>query len=243
MPKLICQEATKFKKCIEAITNLVEEGVFKFRQDGLYFKATDPSQIAMIEFTMPKDAFEVYEFENQNAGIDLRYFLQILSRARAKEKLILELSESTLHITFSNKTKRTFKIPLLDIAAQELPDPKIEFTAKAKLNAGLIQDALKDASLITTHVLITLNPEGLTISANSNKGETSTFCSKENLAMLETNSQAVAMFPLDYLQNILKAAPADSEITLSLATDAPLKVAFSLNQAKVVYYLAPRIEG
>jgi len=143
MPELVSQDAVKFKKCIEAIANLVEEGVFHFKKEGLYFKATDPSQIAMIEFFMPKDSFESYNFENNNAGVDLRYFLQILSRAKSKEKLRLSLSENTMEIIFLNKTKRTFKMPLLDITAQELPDPKIEFGSKAKLNAAIMPGRIK----------------------------------------------------------------------------------------------------
>ena len=51
------------------------------------------------------------------------------------------------------------------------------------------------------------------------------------------------MFPLDYLQDMLKAASSDTKVSLSLKSSAPVKVSYSIGEASINYFLAPRIEN
>ncbi len=53
---------------------------------------------------------------------------------------------------------------------------------------------------------------------------------------------AKAVFSLEYLNNILKAAEIPSVVIISLKSDSPLKVEYSIGDGRVIYYLAPRIE-
>ena len=50
------------------------------------------------------------------------------------------------------------------------------------------------------------------------------------------------MFPLEYLADMLKAAPSDSDVKLFIKTNAPVKIAYALGDAEIIYFLAPRIE-
>ena len=48
--KLVVQDAPTLKAAVDSIVCLVEEGQFEIKNDGLYFRAMDPSQISMISF-------------------------------------------------------------------------------------------------------------------------------------------------------------------------------------------------
>ncbi|HID72645.1 TPA: DNA polymerase sliding clamp, partial [Candidatus Micrarchaeota archaeon] len=59
---------------------------------------------------------------------------------------------------------------------------------------------------------------------------------------ITTGDGAKATFPLQYLEDIVKAASSSSMLNINLETDRPLKVAYDIEGAKVTYFLAPRIE-
>jgi len=54
---------------------------------------------------------------------------------------------------------------------------------------------------------------------------------------------ARSTFPLQYLEDIVQACPDNAPLTIYLKTNAPLKVEYEVESAKVTYYLAPRIDS
>ena len=60
---------------------------------------------------------------------------------------------------------------------------------------------------------------------------------------MNVTKPARATFPLQYLDDIVKACPDNAPLTIHLKTNAPLKVEYEVESAKVIYYLAPRIDS
>ncbi len=246
--KLVLDNAVEFKKAIDAISVLIDEAEFTISEEGLKLKATDPSQISMIDFKLPKTAFSEYELEKETKiGLDLDYLSQIMSRSKQGEKLILELNEkeSRLKVQLKGSSTRNFFIQLLDISSTELPSPKLESDAVVKANAGLIKDGLKDALLVSTHVTLGVTSKNFFIKANSSKGESINEITKEdeNLKELNAKKECYAMFPLNYLQDMLKSADSNTLIELQMKSNAPIKIIYSIGNAELEYFLAPRIES
>ncbi|MDO8627491.1 MAG: proliferating cell nuclear antigen (pcna) [Candidatus Diapherotrites archaeon] len=246
--KLVFDDASSFKRCVDAIAVLIDEAEFQVDKDKFALKATDPSQISMIDFELPASAFKEYTIKSpMRLGLDLDYFSQVMSRAKPKEELTLELDEknSRLSVTFKGSSTRKFSVPLLDLTSNELPNPKIEFDAHIKLRAELLQDSLKDAALISTHFTFAVTDEKFCIKANSSKGELNNEISKKDsgLVELKVSEECKAMFPLDYFSDMLKASSSQDVIELDLKANAPLKLSYSVGPAKLVYFLAPRIDN
>jgi proliferating cell nuclear antigen len=248
MVELVLENAGNFKKCIEAISVLIEEAEFILDKDSLSLKATDPSQISMIDFKLPKKAFKEFNVPSQKKiGVDLDYLNQIMSRAKASDELEIKLDEenSRLKLSFKGSSKRSFSIPLLDISRQELPTPKIEFEATAKIKADSLQDALKDASLVSSHITLGIENDKFFMKADSSKGNWEHETSKKDSALVELQvlKEGKAMFPLEYLQDMLKAASSDTVVSIGLKANYPISLAYAIGDASVSYYLAPRIES
>ncbi|MBU2099801.1 proliferating cell nuclear antigen (pcna) [Candidatus Micrarchaeota archaeon] len=246
--KLVLDNAVEFKKAIDAVSVLIDEAELIVSKDGLKLKAADPSQISMIDFKMPKEAFSEYKVESETKiGIDLDYLSQVLNRSKSSEKLILELDEkdSRLKIQLKDSSVRSFSVPLIEISSSDLPTPKIEFDAEVKATAGLIQDGLKDAVLVSTHVTLGVTSKNFFIKAGSSKGDSANEITKDdkNLKELNAKKECYAMFPLSYLQDMLKAASSDTEVHLYLKTNAPVKITYAIGKAEIEYFLAPRIES
>jgi len=134
---------------------------------------------------------------------------------------------------------------LLDISGMVPKQPKIEFDSKVKINGSAFKESLKDASLVSSHVVLRAREGGFDIEAKGDKGEVKIETKKDDDAMLEhtVNAEAKAMFPLEYLNDLLKGADAGAVVQADMKTDAPLKVEYCIGEATITYYLAPRIEN
>ena len=245
--ELVLKDASVFKRSIEAISVLIDEAELVIKKDGLELKATDPSQISMVDFSMPKKAFEKFDASETRLGLDLDYLNQVLSRVAAGDKLILELDEkkSFLNVSFKGKAERSFQVPLIDISASEVPTPKIDFDSELSINSGFLQGAFKDAALISSHITVGCDDKKFFVKANSSKGNLNEEArhDKETINEMKVKSDCKSMFPLDYLQDMLKAASSGEFVSIHIKSNAPIKISYLIGEASITYFLAPRIES
>ncbi|VVC04406.1 DNA polymerase sliding clamp [Candidatus Bilamarchaeum dharawalense] len=244
--KLVVQDAPALKSAVDAIVCLVEEGQFEVKNDGLHLKAMDPSQISMVSFTMPKAVFVEYHLpEERKIGVDISQLSNVLARGKKGEKAELGVEEGRLVVKFfGEKHKRTFKIPLIETGDRVQREPKIEFQNFAKIKADAIKETLKDAKLISSHVRLQLTPEQFIVDVRGENGDVRAEFDKGSGEVIELNTTtaAKATFPLQYLEDMVKATGPNSIVTINLETDRPLKLEYDIDGTKVIYYLAPRIE-
>lgn len=245
---LVLENAVDFKRSMDAIAVLVDEAQLVINSEGVSLKATDPSQISMVNFELPKSAFKEFKMDEPlKLGLDLDYISQILSRARKDDSLKLELdkNKTTLKVTFTGQGTRSFTVPLIDVTEQQLPNPKIEFDAELRLTSDALKDAFKDAELISSHVVLEAAAQALVVRAHSSKGTLAHEVSKTEKCVKEftVKNACKSIFPLDYLQDMLKASDVSTEVSLNLKSEAPVKVSYSIGAARVSYFLAPRIES
>lgn len=244
--KLVVQEAPALKAAIDSIVCLVEEGQFDVKGDGLLLKAMDPSQISMISFSMPKAAFIEYNVpEETKIGVNIGQLAEVLSRGKKGERSELSVEEGRLVIKFyGEKHRRMFKIPLIETGDRVQREPKIEFKNTAKIRADAFKETLKDAKLISSHVRLQLTEEQFIMDVRGENGDVRAEFEKGSPDVLElqVKENAKATFPLQYLEDMVKATSSASVISISLETDRPLKLEYEVEGARVAYYLAPRIE-
>jgi proliferating cell nuclear antigen len=245
--ELVLKNAEVFRKSIEAISVLIDEAELVVKDTGLELRATDPSQISMVDFTLPKKAFSKFSSAETRLGLDLDYLNQVLSRSQSADELVLSLDEKKafLTVSFKGHAQRAFQVPLIDVSASEVPNPKIDFDSELVVSAGFLQSAFKDAALISTHITLGCDESKFLVKANSSKGNLNEDLAqnKDTLPELKVKRECKSMFPLDYLQDMLKAASSDTKVNLFLKSNAPVKVSYLIGDASITYYLAPRIES
>ncbi len=245
--KMVIEDAPTLKSAIDSIVSLVEEGVFEIRKEGLHLKAMDPSQISMVSFLMPKTAFSEYEVsEETKIGLDIANFSNILSRGKKGENVEISLDDGRLSVKFfTGKHRRTFKVPLLNIGEGLQKEPKIEYANHVKIRAEALKDVLRDAKLISSHVRLLMGDSHFIVEVKGDNGDLKAEFEKggEEMPEFSVSKGAKATFPLQYLEDIIKASSSASPVSLYLETDRPMKVEYEIEGAKVVYFLAPRIES
>jgi DNA polymerase III sliding clamp (beta) subunit (PCNA family) len=198
---------------------------------------------------MPKESFEEFvvdipEDEEKIAfGININNLLQILSHSTIEDKLVLEINDdkSNIQIELIGKTKRSFNIPLIDVSEQEQPLPKIQFDVTIQINSEELINGIKDAALFSSHITYKVSDGKFYLETQSSKGKFKQEIEADGKNIIISGNNAKAMYPLDYLQNMIKNAK--STITLKLKDDMPLELTYNIGSAAIRYYLAPRVDS
>ncbi|RME79769.1 MAG: proliferating cell nuclear antigen (pcna) [Methanobacteriota archaeon] len=242
--RLTYPSAKAFSKSMEVVWNIIDEGSFKLNKDGMKLLAMDPSQISMIVYYIPRELFAEFDLKNKedaSLGLDINYIKNILKSARANEKLTMEKEENLLSLTFIGpKSKRSFKVPLLELAEGLNREPAVEYSNYITIDADALKNVIKDASVAANYVKLIITPDGFEAEAKSDVGQVSTSLEKgEELIEVNAETGAKALYPIKYLEDILKSTRKGDEVKLYLETDKPLKLSFSLEGAQIRYYLAP----
>ncbi len=248
MFKFSVDDAKRYKSATDAIVNLIDEGLLEIGKDGLFLRAMDPSQIAMVSFSMPKTAFADYDAPTPSARIGLNFdnLSKILSRTRGAEKLEISQVENKLALKFiGGKRKRSFKVPVLDMPAGVTKEPAVQHDAVVKVSSTHFRESLRDATLVGSHITLSAGPEGFGIEVHGDSSDLTeeNEQTSEEVIEMKVDKPAKATFPLQYLEDIVKACPDNSTLTIHLKSNAPLKVEYEVESAKVIYYLAPRIDS
>lgn len=242
-------DAKFLRDSLNAISTLVDEATFDITSDAIKLRAMDPSRVAMIDFEMPKTTFDEYTCDTPTKMcINITEILKLLRRTAKDETVELALDEKTgkLNVIIKGRYERTFNMPTLEPAQEEVPTPKVTFNVRAKATTDGLHQAIEDVSLVSDHVRIEMDTEKMMMRATGDIMGATVELKKGSDALLdlEVKEPSKATFSLNYLLDIVKTASSTSDIaTLEFSTDMPIRIDFQQpKEGKLTFYLAPRIE-
>jgi proliferating cell nuclear antigen len=240
-------DAKEFVYIVDAISVLVEEAALAVRQDGLYLRALDASRTAMVDLTMPREAFEEFpEAGELRVGINFKELKKIIRRVKKGDKVSLEFEEGRIKVRLVGKSVRSITLPSIEVVGEELSTPKVTFTAMVKTASDVLAGAMRDADAVADEVKFEANEEALVISASSDKGDVEIRLDRnsEFVYEFEVKEPASARYSLEYLVDITsKTAKISDIVTVELATAKPMLLTFDIPAGgRISYYLAPRVE-
>lgn len=238
-----------FKDSLQAISNLIAEGRFTADEDGLHLTAADPAMVALVDFTMEKDAFTSFEVDGeQDLGINLERLYTILRRVDSSDTLTIESDEDSerLVLTVENGSTRTFSLPLLTMDDDEVPSTdQLEFNVEADFRSSVLSSGIGDAAVVGDSVTIMADADGVTIRAEGDQSDAEFYIEKgsDGLLDLTADGSVRSMFSLDYLNKIMKAEKISDTVHVSFGDDFPTRLDFEVpDKLTLGFILAPRIE-
>jgi len=123
-------KADELKKVIDSVSSFISEANLRFNEQGISLKAVDQSQIALVDFLIPKKSFEIFKIEPCLLGINLEELNKVLQRINPTDKIELNLREGFFEINILDEMKRKFTLPLIDVNETELELPKVKYDFK-----------------------------------------------------------------------------------------------------------------
>jgi len=202
---------------------------FKVSEGGIEVKVLDNARIALLESKLPKNIFAEFFADGEgDIAVDAKSLLAVLRRAK-NEKVELKLEDGVLTITIAGV--RSIRVRTLDnSAAEEAPQPKVNHTASAVIDADLFKEALVDARMIKADAvrLVALNGILTFKAVNETK--------EAEVRLAPAEGSASSTYALDYLVKAAKAF--DGVVDVKFGTNSTLELANSY--ARV--FIAPRVE-
>jgi proliferating cell nuclear antigen len=244
----VLSDAKLWRSIVETLSTTVDQANFLVSAKGITVRAMDPIRVEMVDFELTKAAFEDYQCNgDMRLGINMEEMGKVMRRAAAGDSLELVHDEThnKLLVRLRGKSVRTFSLSLLDLGTEDLPTPKVEFKALAKITAEAIGEAIKDAGVVSDQVKITAKPEGLTMQSSGDTGDVLIEFRKgsEALLDLEVKEESSAIYALNYLNDMTKAGSMSETAILQIATNIPLRMDFTIpSGGRITYFLAPRRE-
>ena len=136
-------------------------------------------------------------------------------------------------------------MPLLENDGAMPKEPNVPFDATLKIRGGNFKEMLRDAGLLSSHVILHFDEEGFHMDARGDAGDVHSETKKDAsfVVSLDAKGKSRAMFPFEYLEDMVKACPDDAIMEIRLKSDAPIRISYPLGDAQFTYYLAPRVEN
>ncbi len=235
------KEVEQLRKAIDAIASFISEGNFRFSDSGISFKAIDPSQIVLVIFGMDKKVFERYSIEPTFVGVDIVELSKILSRTLPNDRLVMDLTDSEMLVKLEGSISRSFSLPLIDVSDDDVNVPKTAADASIEINARIFKEALKDASLFGSSVVLRVKGNQLFIEARGSSGTLKSVARQTKQIIVESSSEVVSKYSLNFLQNIVREADPEKKIKLELKSDSPMKISYKIGVSPIEFHLAHMI--
>jgi len=239
--------ADTLRTTLDSVSVLVDECKIHLEADGLAIQAVDPANVGMVDLSLSADAFESYEADGGVIGVNLSRLEDIAGMAEADQLVHLELDEETrkLHISIDG-LEYTLALIDPDSIRQEPDLPDLDLAAEIVIEGRDIDRAVTAADMVSDHIALGVDEAGefFYVDAEGDTDDVHLELTREDLIDLVAG-EAHSLFSLDYLKDMNKAIPKDTEVTMELGEEFPVKMHFDIAEGKgsVTYLLAPRIQS
>ena len=248
------------KQLLSAVSVLTDEVTLEMTPTGIHVRVMDPSRVAMVDAVWPKGIFEEYVCpEKIRVGVNLAELSKLLKRGAKDDSVEFEWSKDTgkfkvsiknSSTSYSSAVSRSWTLPSLEPVEEEVPEPKLSFKTKVKMETSMFQQVMEDVTTVSNHVKVFVNNEGQMqiIGQGDLMSAAITLTKDQGLLEVDGAEELHVVSSNIFVTEIAKAVKPNSIMTLELATDMPLKFTFSgfleepTEDSRLVYYVAPRIE-
>ena len=246
--RLVLAEPGYLKDSISILADLVNEARFKITKEGLECIAMDPANVAMVIFKLLASNFVEYQVDSdQEIGINLANFKQVLRRASSSDILTLEVTEENkLKIQLKSATTRTFSLPLIELEDSEQKVPNLEFPMVIKLKNTVLSDAIADADIVAESVVFNGEPEKFVIEAEGDLSKAKIEIKKDenNDISSQTSANVKSKYSIEYLKKMIQGGKISEDVVIKFNQDYPLRLDYKVTDKVLLsFILAPRVEN
>ena len=239
--------APTLKDALDSVSVLVDECKIRLNEEEFAIRAVDPANVGMVDLSLDAAAFESYDADGGVIGVNLGRLEDIAGMATSDDLMHLELDEETrkLHIQIDGLS---YTLALIDPdSIRQEPDiPELDLPASIVLEGSQLSRGIKAADMVSDHIALRVDQsdEAFYIEAEGDTDDVDLKLDRDDLIDL-TAGAADSLFSLDYLKDMNKAIPNDTEVTIELGEEFPVKLHYEFAEGlgQVTYMLAPRIQS
>lgn len=257
-------DADQTDELFSKTSNLIEEAILRFTENGLEMTTADPAMVSMIHLEVPEDSFEEYEVDTEDEdlnhlveegteGILVGVNIENLSAVASMfdEEITFEVEGNQFILTEGSDR---YELPILNLSTDDIPNmDELDFKLGAELENSQFKTLRKKLAVASDSTYMELDSEGvLEVEAEGSQISVETSFQLENTEVYEDESDegeevvsAESMFALEYLQKaerMFNSLETCDSTVLKMGDDFPLTMEHEDNRENLTFVLAPRIE-
>jgi proliferating cell nuclear antigen len=239
-------DTSLFRRSIEALKDFLPQAQFHVSETGLQIRGMDVNHVGFVDyFLSAKDCDAFKAPANSVLGISTTILCKVLATAGAADKLAIAEDGESLRVTFTGEGRSSkFELPTLEIDADAVELPEMDYTATIKAKGSDFASAIKDLALFGDSITLRLDDEGFHMRAEGDvgKGAMTLEPTDDREMTLEADSVEIS-YGMKYLQQILKSCCSLSAV-MELAFDEshPLRITTRFGKdSHFIAYLAPKL--
>jgi len=245
-------EADTLAAALDSVSVLVAECKIHLEEDGLEVRAVDPANVGMVDMSLDAGGFESYEGDGGLIGVDLERLETVIGMADSGDLVHLDLDEETRKLEIEiDGMEYTLALIDPDSIRQEPDIPDLDLAGTFVFEGGRFDRAITAADLCSDHIAIEARADSeLVFSAEGDTDDVEDTLADRDLLSGILDESAVqtacrSLFSLDYLKDIKKPIGSDTEVSLRVGEEMPIKLRYSLadGAVSVQNLLAPRIQS
>lgn len=244
-------QADVLQQYLDVYTSLVDEGRWHFGDKGITGAVVDPANVAMYDDTqLARTAFESFDAPGQvTIGMNFNKLDEYLGSAKSDDLVELGVNMETRHLEIKYR-KIHHEMALIDpdsIRAE--PDrPELELSNHVVVDGDDLEEAAKNVDLTSDHINFAAESDGqeFVLYAKGDTDRTDIRFDVEELKRADIGEpDAESLFSLNYLKDMLKPIPSDTEVTIHFGDEFPMRMVWDAfdEQITVESMLAPRIQS
>ncbi|GAB6944726.1 DNA polymerase sliding clamp [Vulcanisaeta sp. JCM 14467] len=252
--RIMFPKGKEFRYVFTALANLLQESNLVIDSEGIKMKSIDPSKVSLVILNIPGSGLEEYTVTKElKVGISFDLIKKILKRVKAREKVELgvDTAKNRFFITIYTKKGREggfyrrFGLPIINIAEEEVPEPKLEYPVRIRMDMDIFVDVLSAASEFSDSVRFIAKEDSLSIVAEGEGGkaiETTYSSSDEVFYEYSVQGSHDSTYSVELLLDFIKPMKQIGEtVTIEFDNNKPLKLTIDFAIGSIQFYLAPRV--
>ena len=235
----------------EVLKEIVHDVSLRFDGTGLRLLTMDGARCALVFLRLRADAFEEYACDGTfNVGVNMASMFKLLRVTGTHDTISMYLDDANaLGIVISNADKNSkteFRLKLLDVDAEEITIPDVEFDSVITLPSAYLQRMCRDMANISDTMVITSHGTQLTLACDGDFASQTTTIGEADAGMTvstNTGKRVEGRFALKYLSLFCKAANLCNTAELFLKESYPLILRYHVaSLGELRFCLAPKVD-
>lgn len=272
MACFIPNDTSQFSSIFDTVSNILEIGSLRIREDGIYISGLDSSHVSLINVELNKDDFKIYNYlEDIDIGINFKDFVKIIKSGISNEDVQIICNNSdNLNVIFKGYgLNKKYSLKILNVDNEDIAisdqDYHLELEIKSKLFSNIVNSILiteSDSMKFNIYdnklriqsfvdhsdidIELTKQPmvrKKIKIKKCNNKLESNTIIEKE-YELYSCEGKFNTNISINYIKLISKAFNICQKIMCNLSPNSPLRIDFMItdNGSMIQYYVSPKIE-
>lgn len=226
---------------------MYDEATFSISEEGLSFRAMDPSHVALLDMGIPNACFEKWScIEEQKFALNIEEFRKLVTSLDAKGSVGIIIQDKQILVSqngFSASVK-TIEASSGDCPLPKIPyDNTIGFSESEKINVSEFSKLARKISTVSDYITISCDASKVLFTGKGDQGACEkTYTSEE--VKIDNREDSETTYSLEFIMPYLRTLTKDSSIEIDFSSQKPMRIQTKINNlGRVDFYLAPRVEN